>query len=222
MNQNLLQPFSSITFTQRLDSAACKGPHGSAPPHATHSSLPQRENRITRGYLLGKSKKTKKPLPTQRAADSIPSTLAGLPRNWETDQAVAFTCDSMRTAQSCALVISLVRISSLGVNTHQNTFLPWRGAWGSTGGQDPQASTARAPAVPTGSPGWSFSWDCGCSAPTAAPGQDRVLPVASTAPGTRVTQLLTARGPPATPASPPPFLKTHLNLQIRKQACFLR
>lgn len=130
-------------------------------------------------------------------------------------------------------LISLEFVTSLGAHTIKMHSFHKGQLEAKLGPQDPQASTPRNPAGSTSSPRLILLLHAACqglavaSCPRDQPvqtpvalGQDRILPVASTALGIRVTQQLTARGPPTTPASPSPFFKDYFNLQIRKQAYF--
>lgn len=111
MKQNLLQPFSSITFTQHLGMCCLEEEAWFAPRQAIHSSFPSVTESDHTQYLL-ESLKRQKSLLTRRRADLILRTLEGLLRNRGIGQLAVVTCRSMKAAQRCAFTVSLVSYCS--------------------------------------------------------------------------------------------------------------
>lgn len=122
--QNLLQPFSSITFPQHFW-YCCPKEEALVCSKTSNTFIVSQSKKIGSYMVISwVSPKRQKPLLTQRMADSILSTLAGFLRNWEIDQLVVFTHESMKATQRCAL-INFLRICYFSGSTHyQNALLP--------------------------------------------------------------------------------------------------
>lgn len=129
MKQNLLQPFSSITFTQHFWYCCLK--EEAQVCATTHNTFIISQSEKIGWYVVTSwvSPKRQNPLLTQRMADLILSTVAGLLRNWEIDQVVVSTHDAMKAAGRCALIISLVRISYFSGSKHTTKMHSFHNWW---------------------------------------------------------------------------------------------
>lgn len=172
MKQNLLQPFSSITFTQNFWYCCLK--EEAQVCSTTHNTFVSQSEKIGSYVVISwVSPKRQKPLPTQRTADLSLSTLAGLLRNWEIDQLIVFTCDSMKAPRRCALIISLLRISYFSGSKHTIKMHSFHKGWleaklglRSTSKRSKKSSCVNQLSQADPSPPCSLSRTCGCFMPS--------------------------------------------------------
>lgn len=199
MKQNLLQLFSSITFTQHFWYCCPKEePRGCCDMQHIHH-FPERENWLVQGDLLAKSEKAKLPR-AQSAADVTLPTLAGLLSSPEAQQGAVLTHSSQspwyfpshtelpgweqRLPTHIPSTEGDLRLNR-GLKMHKKE----QGCTNQCSQADPSPQSPSRLVVA------SCPQDQAVQTP-AVLAQDRALPVPSMAPGTWVTQQLTARGPP--------------------------
>lgn len=134
MKQNLLQLFSSITFTQHFRYCCPKEePRGCSVTRNTFIISQSEKTGSYRVISWVKSEKAKHPW-AQRMADVTLTTLAGLLRSREAHQGAVLIRGAVTATQSPAPVTSLVTLSYFSGSKHyQNAFLPQRGTRGWTG-----------------------------------------------------------------------------------------